>query len=75
MLGEDLRRQLGYLLWLKRAIQNKDIKWSSQKTGISLLSMDYLEHGKGHFNWKLYEKVLNLYGKEVQIRLVDREKG
>ena len=72
MLSEDLRRQLGYLLWLERAKQNKDMKWTSEKSGISLLSMDYLEHGKGHYNWELYQKLLDLYGKEVRLILTDK---
>ena len=75
MLSEDLRRQLGYLLWLERAKQNKNIKWVAGQAKINILSVDYAEHGKGHFNWKLYERMLELYGKEVQMTLVDKEKG
>ena len=75
MLSEDLRRQLGYLLWLERAKQNKNIKWVACQAKINILSVDYAEHGKGHFNWKFYERMLELYGKEVQITLVDKEKG
>ena len=74
MLGENLRRQLGYLLWLERAKQNKDIKWVAGQARMSILSVDYLEHGKGHFNWKLYERIMALYGKEVQMTLVDKGK-
>ena len=75
MLSEDLRKQLGYLLWLERAKQNKNIKWVAGQARMNILSVDYAEHGKGHFNWKFYERMLELYGKEVQITLVDKGKG
>ena len=43
------------------------------KTEIS--SVDFAEHGKGHMNWNFYQRLLDLYGKEVQITLVDKDKG
>ena len=74
MLDRIIRKQLGYLLWLERSFQEKHIKWVADKTKVSILSVDFAEHGKGHFNWKLYEKMLALYGKEVQVTLVDKGK-
>ena len=53
--------------------KRSDGSLKKMKTEIS--SVDFAEHGKGHMNWNFYQRLLDLYGKEVQITLVDKEKG
>ena len=116
MLDKTIRKQLGYLLWLERANQEKEIRWVVKKMKTEISSVDFAEHGKGHMNWNFYEepssgswrylrslqatlanptesrlsirfppadagglrircyqRLLDLYGKEVKITLIDKE--
>ena len=73
MLDQNLRKQLGYLLWLERANQCKDIRWAAKKMHLEVGTIDFLEHGKGHPNWKIYQRLLNLYHKDIKIELVDKD--
>ena len=73
MLDKTIRKQLGYLLWRERANQEKEIRWVVKKMKTEISSVDFAEHGKGHMNWKFYERMLELYGKEVKITLIDKE--
>ncbi len=75
MLDRTIRKQLGYLLWLERANQEKEIRWVVKKMKTEISSVDFAEHGKGHMNWNFYQRLLDLYGKEIRITLVDKEKG
>ena len=56
MLDKTIRKQLGYLLWLERANQEKEIRWVVKKMKTEISSVDFAEHGKGHMNWNFYEE-------------------
>ena len=60
---------------LRELTKKKRSDGSLKKMKTEISSVDFAEHGKGHMNWNFYERMLELYGKEVKITLVDKEKG
>ena len=73
MLDKNIKEQLGTLLWLERKKRRDHLFYVSKKICISPVSLDYLEQGFKHGHWKLYQRLLDFYGKEVKVKIVDKK--
>jgi len=73
MLDKTLRKQLGHLLWLERCNQNHNLLQIANKLHISALVLDHVERGAKNIRWRTYQRLLDIYGKEIKIKFIDKK--
>ncbi len=74
IVGRDLRAILGRLLYEERWKRCLKLAIVSNMTGIQPKKIDNVELARGHIHWGLIKKLMDFYGKQMIINLIDVEK-
>lgn len=65
-INKQIRKELGYNLWLLRCERNLNLQRLSSKTNIPAHILDDIERGK-HFEFCTVSKLSKFYGKQMKI--------
>lgn len=68
----QLKQQLGSIFLQERLKRRFHLNYVSQKTNISVSMLELIEFGNDNITWKIYQRLLHFYNKDIEIKLIDR---
>ena len=69
-LSRNIQKQLGYILWQERSKRNLNILYVAKQMHLNVASFDKMEKGTFCISWRIYQRLLDFYHKDIQITLV-----
>ncbi|MCM1324856.1 MAG: hypothetical protein NC218_12135 [Acetobacter sp.] len=73
--GRHLSQVLGRLLYEERWKRHLTLKCVSTAAEMKQEKIENVELARGHLHWGRIKRLLDFYGKQVVVRLVDVKKG
>ena len=73
MLKKEIKKQLNRLLRRCRRCRQIGVEAAGKDSGLDWHQIDSLEHGNDK-TWNVYQKLLDFYGKQIKIELIERKR-
>ena len=70
---EEIKKQLNRLLRRCRRCRQIGVEAAGKDSGLDWHQIDSLEHGNDK-TWNVYQKLLDFYGKQIKIELIERKR-
>lgn len=73
MLKKEIKKQLNRLLRRCRRCRQIGVEAAGKDSGLDWHQIDSLKHGNDK-TWNVYQKLLDFYGKQIKIELIERKR-